>query len=1454
MKRFIKRLRNISLVLVLLIWQVVFAGAPIFQNSLAHAAPQCVNDTAGANDVPNQKDLTKLCIDYAGSPVSVSTTWNWDDSGTQGANSMDACNLFDTDGDGFINYAVCVTTQGNPAAFAALTTYSCSDKSIDTCSAPNSVVSSGTTSCTVNQSATDPFPAGDDFPNDTQGSCTIDLSTVGGSSATLVDVCSYESSSPTSNPSDCVIAVPGKAKLEVIKELSPDSDPGLFDLKIDGTTYAAAVGDGGNTGEQIVTADSNNNTHVVLEAASSTSPTTLSNYDTSVVCKDQHGTGSTLASGSPTGSSTRQLSVDVNKDSDVVCTFTNTRQNGTITVTKVVNNNHGGTAKVSDFPLFVNSTQVTSGVSNGFTANQSYTISETNQTGYHQDSIVCKNTAENSTLTNPFTLASSENVSCTITNSDIVPTLTLVKTVTNDNGGTKQASDFQPKVDGSNVSWATSIPLSAGAHTASEVNLPGYLAGSWGGDCAADGTITLSLGQNATCTITNNDIAPSLTLNKEVINTHGGTAGADDWTLTATGATNLSGQGPTVSSGSGFSAGTYTLSESGGPSGYSPSDWTCTNGVTVDSNDQISLGVGDTTSCTIVNSDIAPSLTVFKTVDNPYGGTTLQPSDFPIFVDGTQVTIAVPTTDFGAGSHTITETQQPGYEFTGVAQGSDCTYSNSTITLSMSIGGTYTCTLVNTAIQPKLTVIKHVVNDNGGTKSASDFTMTVTGNSASVPNFPGDEKGTTVGLNVGDYSADETSHDGYAESFSGDCSSTIALGDTKTCTITNNDIAPSLTLNKIVSNTHGGTAQASDWTITATGPTTLSGQGPTVSSGATFEAGTYTLSESGGPTGYSPSGWSCTNGVIPVSNQITLANGQSTSCTITNSDIAPTLTVTKVVENPYGTALDPSAFPLYVDGIQVTSGVSTDQFNAGSHTVTETQQTGYTLTGVSGDCAQTNGSINLNLSIGQSSTCTLTNTAIQPQLTVIKHVVNDNSGTASAGDFTMTISGNSASVPNFPGDENGTTVGLNEGNYVVGELSHAGYAQTISGDCISSISIGQTKTCTITNNDLPNPGIHIVKSGPAVAHEGDNVTYTFTVTNTGDIALSDVAVNDNVAGSAVYQSGDTNGNHLLDTSETWIFTKDYTIPAPQISNVVNTGTACGNYSDGVTSGTDICASDTHTLDVIHPSISVQKYGPATAFQGQTVTYSFWVTNTGDTTLNNVGIADDLATGETCDDSTLAAGDYTFCTAAYTIPNDQTGDVTNHVTASGTDILDETVTGTDQHTLTVLVPSIHVVKTGPGSAAAGSTVTYTFTVTNTGNAPLDSITVQDNIAGTGVYQSGDTNSDGSLDMNETWIYTANYTIPKDQFNSVTNTVTACGTATNQQDEELELQLDTQSNDNNNRRTVCAEASHTLTIPKVLAETTPPKVLANTGQSAWAGLVAGLTMLTFISAITYAAKRR
>ncbi|WP_299881435.1 hypothetical protein [uncultured Cocleimonas sp.] len=92
------------------------------------------------------------------------------------------------------------------------------------------------------------------------------------------------------------------------------------------------------------------------------------------------------------------------------------------------------------------------------------------------------------------------------------PTLTLIKTVVNDNGGSAIATDFTPSIDSIATSWNTAVTLSAGPHIASESSLAGYTAGSWGGDCAADGRITLVLGQNATCTITNDDIPQSADL------------------------------------------------------------------------------------------------------------------------------------------------------------------------------------------------------------------------------------------------------------------------------------------------------------------------------------------------------------------------------------------------------------------------------------------------------------------------------------------------------------------------------------------------------------------------------------------------------------------------------------------------------------------------------------------------------------------------------------------------------------------------------------------------------------------------------------------------------------------------------------------------------------------------------------------------------------------------------
>ncbi|MEX0877874.1 MAG: ice-binding family protein, partial [Candidatus Spechtbacterales bacterium] len=86
-------------------------------------------------------------------------------------------------------------------------------------------------------------------------------------------------------------------------------------------------------------------------------------------------------------------------------------------------------------------------------------------------------------------------------------TLTLVKTVINDDGGTKTVSDFPLFVGTTSVASGVATTLTPDTYTASETSDPGYTASVWGGDCAADGSITLADGDAKTCTITNDDIA-----------------------------------------------------------------------------------------------------------------------------------------------------------------------------------------------------------------------------------------------------------------------------------------------------------------------------------------------------------------------------------------------------------------------------------------------------------------------------------------------------------------------------------------------------------------------------------------------------------------------------------------------------------------------------------------------------------------------------------------------------------------------------------------------------------------------------------------------------------------------------------------------------------------------------------------------------------------------------------
>src|SRR5690606_19627766 len=124
------------------------------------------------------------------------------------------------------------------------------------------------------------------------------------------------------------------------------------------------------------------------------------------------------------------------------------------------------------------------------------------------------------------------------------------------------------------------------------------------------------------------------------------------------------------------------------------------------------------------------------------------------------------------------------------------------------------------------------------------------------------------------------------------------------CTITNDDIPPTLTLRKSVVNEKLGTLEADSFNLKADGPISISGtHGSAAITDATVPAGLYTLSED--PVdGYSATGpFVCTDGgnQVPVTNnQININPGQNVTCTVTNVDSGAELTLNKVVINDSG--------------------------------------------------------------------------------------------------------------------------------------------------------------------------------------------------------------------------------------------------------------------------------------------------------------------------------------------------------------------------------------------------------------------------------------------------------------------------------------------------------------------------------------------------------------------------
>ena len=126
--------------------------------------------------------------------------------------------------------------------------------------------------------------------------------------------------------------------------------------------------------------------------------------------------------------------------------------------------------------------------------------------------------------------------------------------------------------------------------------------------------------------------------------------------------------------------------------------------------------------------------------------------------------------------------------------------------MAMAIAIPIFCLLISTSCVPlhaqdfessvgTLRIITHVINDNGGTNEASDFSNCIdTSNedSSSLQCSSGDEEGNSQNsFDAGNYAVTSDSDyplDGYTVTYSADCSGVIGNGQTKVCTVTYDDI------------------------------------------------------------------------------------------------------------------------------------------------------------------------------------------------------------------------------------------------------------------------------------------------------------------------------------------------------------------------------------------------------------------------------------------------------------------------------------------------------------------------------------------------------------------------------------------------------------------------------------------------------------------------------------------
>ncbi len=472
----------------------------------------------------------------------------------------------------------------------------------------------------------------------------------------------------------------------------------------------------------------------------------------------------------------------------------NNPTSATITVTTTVTNDNGGVKTVADFGLLLNGLPITSGVATTTTAG-TFVVTETNGAGYAQ------------TFTGACAPAGSMTVvlgdvkTCTLNNNDIDATAPVV-VLTNPVEATTTKGTIQLSGTATDTTAVLGVKFYVDGTLVGVEDTTAPYAVSFNTTSVLDGAHTAvavgrdSLGNVGTSTlvnflVNNADVTPPTV---SILTPTAGQVASSTLQLTAT-SSDASGV-----AGVKFYVDNVLVGTEDTAAPYAAAFLTTTvadgahSVIAVARDTKGNVATSTARSFNVNNADVvAPAVALLTPTAGATATSTIQLtatssdasgiSGVKFYVDNVLVGTEDTTAPYAVDLNTLTLTNA---SHTWIASARDNAGNRATTT-------SRTFTVANPG-KPVLTVTVTVTNDNGGTKGVSDFPISLNG----LPITSGVATTTAVGTST----VTMTTQAGYTVTWSGACDTNgevlLALGDSKTCTINNNDIAPLPTGNLIL--------------------------------------------------------------------------------------------------------------------------------------------------------------------------------------------------------------------------------------------------------------------------------------------------------------------------------------------------------------------------------------------------------------------------------------------------------------------------------------------------------------------------------------------------------------------------------------------------------------------------------------------------------------------------------